>query len=187
MGDISVKSVTKLQRISKEQATNSGEPKCTRPTKGQGDFLGVQLKYYLSVSPNSCELMISTPCYSLRVCGLAAGNLNMPGWKSPVGQNAKYPYSACLNRWRLSETTRGGSQNLPFTCTYKAQASVEGMEYDRVWTVSMDDTIALHSWLAATAETKEKLGILKWPTEHQAFNQPRHHSRPLSKAGLLGA
>lgn len=36
------------------------------------------------------------------------------------------------------------------------------MEYDKIWTMSMDDKIDLHSPLAATAVTKKKLGILKW-------------------------
>lgn len=42
-----------------------------------------------------------------------------------------------------------------------AQASVEGMEYDRVWTVHMDDTIDLHSQIIATAIIIERRRILK--------------------------
>lgn len=34
--------------------------------KDQWDFTGVWLKYHWSASPNSCELMITTPCYYLR-------------------------------------------------------------------------------------------------------------------------
>lgn len=42
---------------------------------------------------------------------------------------------------------------------------MEGMEYDKISTMSMDDKIDLHSLLAAMAVTKKKLGVLKRRTE----------------------
>lgn len=62
---------------------------------------------------------------------------------------------------------------------------MEGMEYDRVWTMSMDNTIDLHSLLIVTAVIKEKLGILEGPREPQAFHQPRYHSRSFFKNHII--
>lgn len=57
---------------------------------------------------------------------------------------------------------------------------------DRVWTMSLDDIIDLHSQLGTTVVTKEKLQVLKWATKYQAFNQPPYHSRAAFKIHILG-
>ena len=58
--------------------------------------------------------------------------------------------------------------------------------HDRVWIMSLDDIINLHSQLGTTVVTKEKLQVLKWATEHQAFNQTLYHSRAAFNIHILG-
>ena len=75
--------------------------------------------------------------------------------------------------------------NLPFPCAYKAQASVEGMEYDSVWTMSIDDAIDLCFSLAAIVETKEKLQSSNGLQNTKISNSQDITAGHLSKATLL--
>lgn len=83
--DSSAGSVTKLQRGLKKYKANSDKPKCMR---WEDSGISQECSWNITASPNSCELMITTPCTLWDgVCGLVAIGLTVPGLKCPVGQN----------------------------------------------------------------------------------------------------
>lgn len=97
-------------------------------------------------------------------------------------------YSAGSNIWCLclSETMPSFWREFSLYQCLQGWGLCEWSRNDRVWTMSLDDIIDLHSQLGTTAVTKEKLQVLKWATKYQAFNQPPYHSRAAFKIHILG-